>query len=419
VPTDQPPGVDDPPTDQLDVHLDIGGMPTRIGQAWFTQRRQQAVTTVFAYTPSYLSTPGAWAIDPDLPLLSGNQYIEGLPGAFQDCSPDRWGRNLVNKRRRAADRSGRLRELNEVDYLIGVSDRTRQGALRFTRPGDPGFLHPDNTVPRLIDLPSLLAASDSLRTDNDELAAVKALLEAGSGSLGGARPKASVVDADGRLMIAKFPHQDDEWDVMAWECVALDLATHAGIHTPPHDLIEVSKGRRVLLTQRFDRSGEHRIGYMSAMTALSATDGEAHDYLEIAEHITDVSAGATADLAELYRRVAFGIAIHNTDDHLRNTGFLAAPGGWRMSPLFDVNPNPVANAGRVTSIAGATHRPDESAALAELAQACRLSKRKATSITTEVDTAVAGWRDRAQARGVHPNEIELFRKVLSTGLGFV
>lgn len=399
---------------QLDVHLDRDGTSQLVGRAWFTQRRGGPVTTVFAYSSDYLATPRSLSIDPALDLVSGNQHVDGMPGAFRDSAPDRWGRNLIDKRHQASSHPERRRDLNEVDYLSQVSDRTRQGALRFTRPGQDIFIAADDRVPKLIHLPRLLNASHSVASPSEDLAAVKELLDAGSGSLGGARPKASVLDQEDRLYVAKFPHRDDEWDVMAWECVALDLAEKAGIQTPTHDLVSVSDSERVLLLQRFDRTElGHRIPYISAMTALSATDGQWHDYSEVAEVLADIGADARANLAALYRRVVFSVAVHNTDDHLRNHGFLASDGGWVLAPVFDVNPNPILTAARVTGIAGTTMPDDEQAGLSTFAEACRLEPSQAEDIHREVTDAVAQWRDVATSRHIAKAEIVRFEPIFN------
>jgi serine/threonine-protein kinase HipA len=400
---------------QLDVYLDLDGIPQPVGQAWFTQRRGGPVTTVFAYSPDYLATPKSLSIDPALELVSGNQHINAMPGAFQDSAPDRWGRNLINKQHAASNNPGRTRDLNEVDYLSRVSDRTRQGALRFARPGQTTFIDPDDRVPKLIHLPRLLQASHAVDSNTDDLAAVKELLDAGSGSLGGARPKASVLDQNNQLHVAKFPHRDDDWDVMGWECVALDLADKAGITTPERNLVTVSGSHRALLLRRFDRTKRgNRLPYISAMTALAASDGEWHDYSDIAEALTDIGANVTQDLHALYRRVAFSVAIHNTDDHLRNHGFLATGGGWTLAPLFDVNPNPNPSAARVTSIAGSTTPADEQAGLVSLAEECRLKPAQAQQIRTEVAEAAATWPDAANNRGIKPAEIARFEDTFNT-----
>lgn len=164
----------------------------------------------------------------------------------------------------------------------------------------------------------------------------------------------------------------------------------------------------MLLVERFDRTPGRRCGYMSAMTAISAGDGDAHDYNELSDQIADTSAAATSDLAEIYRRVAFSVAIHNTDDHLRNTGFLAAPGGWRIAPIFDINPNPERATGRVTSICGATHSPDEAAALSKFAEHCRLGPELANQINSQIASTVGLWREVAGRRGIDRREVRRF-----------
>lgn len=392
----------------LDVYLDLKGGSQRVGQAWFTQRRGGPVSTVFAYATNYLGGPSPTAIDPALLLVSGNQYVDGLPGAFQDCAPDRWGRNLIDKRHRLQSRGDLQRTLNDVDYLIRVSDRTRQGALRFAEAGTDIFVDPGNDIPKLVELPRLLNAADSIEESGDDLAAVKALVEVGSGSLGGARPKASVLDDNGQLGIAKFPHREDEWDVTGWECVALDVAEASGIQTPSRELITVSTTRRALLLRRFDRIGASRIPYISAMTALSSSDGQWNDYIDLAETLTDIGANVGHDLSELYRRVTLSVALHNTDDHMRNHGFLLAKGGWVLAPVFDINPNPDVLAHRVTGIAGATTQNEELDGLAELAQACRLGEGEAATMNNEIADVVDQLPTFASRRGLDAGEIELF-----------
>jgi serine/threonine-protein kinase HipA len=396
--------------DRLDVHIEIDGESVQAGAAFFAQRRGAPVSTVFSYSASYLAFAKAIAIDPNLPLIAGSQASDRLPGAFQDCAPDRWGRNLIVKRARslAVGQAGRVPSLNDVDFLAGVSDFTRQGALRFTLPGSTTFLDPDITVPKLIALPHLLHAVDRLADDEDDEVAIKALLDAGSGSLGGARPKASVLDTDGRLLMAKFPHRNDRWDIMGWEKTALDIAERAGIDVPGRRLAGFD-GRHVLLLERFDRKGDRRVPYISSITLTNGRDGEDHDYADIATFLADSGSRVDADLVQLFRRSALNCAIHNTDDHLRNHGFLGSASGWRLSQVFDINPNPDLSEGRQTSVGTATHADEEVSGLLMFASTCRLSDNQAHTIVAEVLDATAGWADMAAANGISPREQNRFR----------
>lgn len=267
----------------VEVLVDEAGRTRVVGQAHVTRTRGR-ISTTFIYDPAYLADRGM-NIDPALLLVSGSQHQQGLLRAFADSAPDRWGWNLMDKaervRAREAARAPRL--LDDLDYLLGVSDDTRQGALRFRILGTDRFLGKPSSVPRLILLPELLHASDELASDGDPSAAVTQLLDTGTTGLGGARPKASVRLEDGALAIAKFPHSGDQWDVMAWEATAHDLLEGAGLRTPERRLTRVGE-RSVLILRRFDRgSGGERVGFISAMTATGSADGEHRDYADIAE----------------------------------------------------------------------------------------------------------------------------------------
>lgn len=302
-------------------------------------------------------------------------------------------------------------QLDERDFLLGVSDFTRQGALRFQTSSKGEFLHAGTGVPQLDELPEVMRAAHAVASEtSDEFAGIKALLDAGTASLGGARPKASVRDGED-LAIAKFPHHSDEWNVMAWEKIALDLAAEAGIEVPSTSLLDVD-GRGVLLLDRFDRKGSTRIGYLSAMTALSASDGDERDYLDLAEEVAVLSQNPTRDLRELWRRIAFSVAINNTDDHLRNHGFLRRDTGWQLSPAFEVNPNPVSGAQRSTSIGGAGSVRGEVGVLIEYAPIFDLTATEAAAAFAEVLDAVAAWRGVAERHGLVAPETGRFAGVL-------
>jgi serine/threonine-protein kinase HipA len=212
---------------------------------------------------------------------------------------------------------------------------TRQGALRFRR--DAGSqLHPETKVPKLAALPALLNAANTIESGEDPKGALKLLLDAGTGSLGGARPKASVMDGD-KLAIAKFPHQSDEWSVIAWKAATLQLARAAKVHVPESRLEHVGSAP-VLLHDRFDRKGSARIGYASGMTMLQVSDGSNSDYLELLDVIAESSNDANADRAELFRRIVFNLMVNNSDDHMRNHGFLRGKAGLAAQPRFRRQP---------------------------------------------------------------------------------
>lgn len=385
-------------SEQVLVEMDRGGTPVPVGTAYFHVARSQ-VSTTFKYSDDYLGARWAYSIDPALPLSSAPYSVPGLPGSFADCAPDRWGRNLVTKhyQRLVAEGAVRHRRLTEVDYLLGVSDTTRQGALRFRDSATGEYLGTGSQIPRLISLPELQHAADEVAEGSE--AAIKRLLDAGTGSLGGARPKASVAADGERLMIAKFSRPTDEWSVIAWERLALELAEDAGLQTPASRLLRI-ENRPVLVLERFDRPGGSRLGYISAMTATGRHDGEPGDYIDIVEAIEDSSGQWRRDCAELFRRAVYSVAIHNTDDHLRNHGFLRSESGWQLSPAFDLNPEPDALVERQTAICGITDSEHEAEALLQLAPLCHLSAAAAHQIVLAVVEAVAGWRYRAQLLGI-------------------
>ena len=345
------------------IHVFAGAekTPNNVGLAYVNQRRGK-LTSTFAYSHDYLAVESSFAIDPELPLQAGNWPVaHELPGSLMDSAPDRWGRNLINKRYPG-------RRLNNLDYLLGVSDITRQGALRFKTEQDGVFQYPDAKVPKLVALPELLDASREIDDPRKSEEAVKFLLEAGSGSLGGARPKA-VIEKNGELFLAKFPHASDQTDVISAEYNALQQARMLGMDVPECELVRVGDAQ-VLLTKRFDRrvtdSINERVPYISAMTALGATDGEQRDYLEIVDFISRFGSRPKQDAAELIKRIRYTIEINNTDDHLRNHGFLYEKGGWHLSPLFDVNPNPNVYELRQTSLDGHTDQANSMRALEQL-----------------------------------------------------
>ena len=387
------------------VFLETSAGPVEVGTA-DVERLRGVTTTHFAYDRTYLAAQG-WDLSPDLPAITAEAVTEGLPGAFDDSAPDAWGRNLIARRSARAWEGHGAPTLTEVEYLLGVSDLTRQGALRFSA-GDH-FLAESTGVPQMLELERLLDAATAVAGGADADEAVVALLDAGSGSLGGARPKASVAD-DGALFIAKFPHPDDRWDVTRWEAVALDLAEACGLRVPDHRL-ELVGPAPIVLVRRFDRRGDERLSYLSGQSLVGAGSG-AGDYLELVEAITDHGSDVEADLSELWRRIAFTIAINNTDDHLRNHGFLRDRGGWTLSPLFDVNPTPDPRAARVMSIRGETASEGSRIALFDTAEQFWLGPAEAEQHWRNIMEVVSTWRSFAAERGLSPEELEPFAAAL-------
>jgi serine/threonine-protein kinase HipA len=296
--------------------------------------------------------------------------------------------------------------LGEIDYLVAVGDVARQGALRLAEKEGGPFLAAGAQIPPLVRLPALLDAALRITGDGGSDEDLKLLLAPGS-SLGGARPKASVVDRHGQLTIAKFPQHGDLIPTVQWEAVALKLAAAAKISTSEWDMKELA-GRSVILLRRFDRVGEQRIPFLSAMSMLDAADNEQRSYLEIADVIRRYGAKAEEDCAQLWRRIVFSILISNADDHLRNHGFLYDPaGGWRLAPAYDLNPVPVDIKPRVLTTA-----IDETDGTASLDLAFAVAKHfgikpdQARVIAADVSAAVKGWRKTAKSLGLTPDEID-------------
>jgi serine/threonine-protein kinase HipA len=393
------------------VSVQIGGEDVPAGRLW-THRHARSESATLAYLPEYLVRRDAYELDPALPLRDGQQQTavgQALFGAMSDCAPDGWGRRLVRRaeqhRARAVERAPR--GLAEIDYLLGARDDLRQGAMRFQSATDDTYLAPDDQgVPHLVNLPRLLNAAEELERDEPTAEDLSVLLH-GASSLGGARPKVHVLDTAGRLSIAKFPSPaGDDWDVIRWEHVALTLAHEAGITVPTNELHMVA-GRPVLVLRRFDRQAGRRVGYTSAMTMLGARDGEQGSYLEIAEAIEEHSPHAAADLRELWRRIVFSVLISNTDDHLRNHGFLrASTAGWSLSPAFDLNPNPEGEIKRLTTAINEDSTLASLQSALEVAALFGLSRQEARALLSEVAAASEGWRLAAQAAGLGRGELE-------------
>jgi serine/threonine-protein kinase HipA len=396
---------------EVAVYVAVGERNLLAGRL-YPHRRRGVESASFSYDDRYLADSDSYALDPALPLVTGSLQTpvgRALFGAFTDSAPDRWGRTLIARTETARARLAGTapRSLGEADVLLGVRDDLRQGALRF-RLGDDGpcLAAEDSGIPVLTDLPTLLDIAGRVESDTADYGELNRLLRAGS-SLGGARPKAHVMDSNGRVAIAKFPSTaSDTWNVMAWEKVALDLARRAGISVPDSQLIGVGD-RSVLIIDRFDRQGRARIGYASAMTMLEAGDGDQRSYLEIAEVIEERSTTPTADLGQLWRRVCFSILISNTDDHLRNHGFLHERAeSWALAPAFDLNPNPAAGPKELSTAIDFNDTHASIDTLMGVADYFRLNAREAAEVLAQVASAVGHWRATAASHGLRRAEIE-------------
>ena len=399
------------------VYVDLAGVPHFVGRLWARVRKNKEGAT-FEYDRSWLEHDARFSLEPALTLGPGPFHTTDRPmfGAIGDSTPDRWGRALMRRmeRRRAEREKQTPRTLQEIDYLLLVDDEARQGALRFAEHAGGSFLREEGErrTPPLIELPRLLSAAERVVEDKDTDEDLRLLLAPGS-SLGGARPKASVRDKDGRLAIAKFPHRDDDYNAVAWEAVSLALASRAGI-TVPEGRIETVGDKPVLLLRRFDRDGGSRIPFLSSMSMLGAKDNESRSYLEIVDALRQHGAAPKEDIRALWRRLVFNILISNTDDHLRNHGFLyEGPAGWRLSPAYDLNPVPVDVKPRILTTA--INEDDNTASLAlalEVAGYFELDDAAAREIAAEVGKAVSGWRAEAARHGLAKHELDRMASAL-------
>lgn len=320
-----------------------------IGTIYVSQTRGKEFYS-FEYEQSWIER-GYIILDPDLQLYKGRQYInddKNIFGVFADSCPDRWGKKLMKRREeiRAKKILEKPRKLLESDYLLGIYDEARMGGLRFKTDLDGEFLSNDKeyATPPWTSLRELEQASIAFENDETGLNEkwLKQLLAPGS-SLGGARPKASVMAPDGTLWIAKFPSKHDDFNSGAWEMVVHDLAVMCGLNVPEAKVERFSKLGTTFLVKRFDRDGAQRIHFSSAMTMLGKKDGanatDGSSYLEIASFLKANGASPKRDLKELWKRIVFSMAVSNTDDHFRNHGFILSSNGWELAPLYDVNPD--------------------------------------------------------------------------------
>ena len=398
------------------VSIQINGQDEYAGTL-YTHVRRGVESASFRYDLSFLAHRRSFPLAPDMPLSDGSLHTHGeaLFRVFEDCMPNRWGRNLMlrEERKRAKAENRAARSLFEHDFLAGVNDIARQGALRIWVSGTPVATE-SHGVPREISIPSLLEASDRAATDLN--ADVSDLVAAGS-SLGGARPKASVLDESGELYIAKFPKVDEltAEDVCAWEKTALDLAALSGIRVPQSRLLRI-KNRSVLLVKRFDRNKELRIPYLSGITAVQGTDGEHYSYLDLVSFIEEECCAPDADLHELWRRILFNCAIGNTDDHMRNHGFLREDNGWRLSPAFDINPTPGDNLKHLRSAIDFNNDEADPRVAVAASDWFRLKHEDAIAEAQVILRALKQWHKRAIANGISKASQDYMSSCLESGI---
>ena len=397
--------------------------PQRIGVLTASITRGKEVFS-FEYDQKWIQGEFKFQIDPKLQLLSGKFYapdeLESF-GVFLDSSPDRWGRTLMLRREAllAKEEERAVKTLMASDYLLGVYDQTRMGGVRFRIDGPFLDDHKNNPTPPWTSIRELEQASLFLQNagseDDPEFSAQLKILFAPGSPLGGARPKASVLDPQGHLWIAKFPSLDDLKDVGAWEAVVYEMAKKCGINASEAKAQKFANKYHTFLTKRFDRtSGGKRIHFASSMTLLEHKDGNNYQsgasYLELVDFI--ISKGAPSkvsrDLEELWRRIVFSIAVSNSDDHLRNHGFLLSKEGWELSPAYDINPNEQAD-GLSLNVSYESNALDYNL-VKSVAQDFRLTSKKADEILIKVRSEVSLWKSIASKYGIGRSEQERMEK---------
>lgn len=406
-------------TDQ-GVRLEVN-MPAFMGKLHSELLRGKEVFS-FEYDEDWLNSSASQQLDPDLQFFTGLQYLNDTSkknfGLFLDSSPDRWGRILMKRREAAMARlEGRNpNNLYETDYLLGVYDKHRMGALRFKLHLEGPFVNENKTLAsppwtsiRELEQISLRLEEEEVINDPDYLNWLNMLMAPGS-SLGGARPKASVVDEKNQLWIAKFPSKNDSSDIGGWEMVTYELALAGGIKMASAIAKKFTTQNHTFLTKRFDRTSTgQRIHFASAMTLLGYTDGadysEGVSYLELVEFINIHGANVNEDLEQLWRRIVFSICVSNTDDHLRNHGFILTQKGWVLSPAYDINPVESGNGLKLN-----ISENDNALSLDLALEVCpyfRLKEKRAKEIINEVKMAVRQWRTVVLKYGLSNTEKEL------------
>lgn len=374
----------------------------------------------FEYDKQWLKSGNQFLLDPDIQLYSGQQFPNNKEnfGVFLDSMPDTWGRTLMKRRvaQQAKENNEKAPTLYDIDYLLGVYDESRMGALRFKTKLDGPFLDNNNETPTppWSSVRELQQAANSFENDenNEEAKKWLAILMAPGSSLGGARPKANILDENKELWIAKFPSKNDTIDKAAWEYLAYLLAKKAGINMAPCRIEKIAGNYNTFFTKRFDREKGERIHFASAMTMTGNNEDTIRDntasYLDLAEFISNYGTNIEDNLHQLWRRIIFNIAISNTDDHLRNHGFILSNEGWILSPAYDLNPS-IDKDGLALNI-----DTDNNALNFELAKTVgvyfRLDENQMNAIINEVLESVSKWKEIATKIGISRSEQELMGK---------
>ena len=378
----------------------------------------------FKFNDEWLGRYGNLYLSADINNYPGLQYTRpghDIFGCFSDALPDRWGRLLLNRREQilAAEEHRPIRKLSSYDYLTGIDDFSRIGGFRFKAAPDGDFINIGNhlRIPPLADLRSMVTASMEIEKSEEqnqlpEKRWIQQLVHPGS-SLGGARPKAGVRDDEGCLYVAKFPSRNDDYDVSLWEHLSHLLAKKAGVAAAETKIISTGDKYHALLSKRFDRTvNGRRIHFASAMTLLGLTDGcdakTGNGYLDMVDFILQHCCHVEENLRQLYRRVAFNIAIGNSDDHFRNHGFLLTPRGWTLSPAYDMNPT--ISEYQSLLISSSTNKADLNLLL-EASEEYMIGREEASVIIREVASAVKSWRNMAVSLGISKRETDLFEQV--------
>ena len=374
----------------------------------------------FEYDKQWLKSGNQFLLDPDIQLYSGQQFPNGKEnfGIFLDSMPDTWGRTLMKRRvaQQAKENNKKAPTLYDIDYLLGVYDESRMGALRFKTELDGPFLDNNNETPTppWSSVRELQQAANSFENDDNNEEAKKwlAILMAPGSSLGGARPKANILDENKELWIAKFPSKNDTIDKAAWEYLAYILATNAGINMAPCRIEKITGNYNTFFTKRFDREKGERIHFASAMTMTGNNEDTIRDnvasYLDLAEFISNYGVNIEENLHQLWRRIIFNIAISNTDDHLRNHGFILTDEGWILSPAYDLNPS-IDKDGLALNIDTDNNTLDFELAK-EVGEYFRLNDEQMNVIINEVLESVSQWKEIATKIGIPRSEQELMEK---------